>query len=249
MYCSYFETIFVLLGYNINMQNILIIGGTSGIGNAIANQLNGQANLFITGRTEKNIAHLSNSQFTNFNAAEELNTSFLPEQIHGIVYCPGTINLKPFNRLTADDLITDFTINVVGAFKVIKACLPNLKKAEKSSIVLFSTVASNVGMPFHASIAAAKGALQSMAIAMAAEFANNGIRVNTIAPSLTDTSLASSLLANDDKKKAAAERHPLKKIGSATELASLAVYLLSSNAAFITGQIIGVDGGMGKLKV
>jgi len=230
------------------MKNILIIGGTSGIGNAVANQLNGKHQLYITGRTRKNLDHL-NTNYIEWNAENELETTLLPEEIHGLVYCPGTINLMPISRLTEDHLLDDYKVNVIGAFKVIKALIPKLRKAKGSSIVLFGSVASNTGMPFHASIAAAKGALQSMGLSLAAELAKAQIRVNTIAPSLTDTPLAKDLLATEAKRDASAARHPLNKVGSSQELASMAVYLLSDQAAFITGQTFGVDGGMGKLKV
>ncbi len=231
------------------MKNILIIGGTSGIGGEIVNMMAKDYQLFVTGREKKGVPDASNIYYQNYDIKNDFPTDMLPEELHGVVYCPGTINLKPLNRYTEQDFADDYYINVIGAFKVIKACLPQLRKAKQSSVVFFSTVASNTGMPFHASIAAAKAGLQGLSISMAAEFATAGIRVNCIAPSLTDTPLASALLATPEKQAASAERHPLKKIGSKEELASLAVYLLSKNAAFITGQIIGVDGGIGSLKI
>jgi 3-oxoacyl-[acyl-carrier protein] reductase len=230
------------------MKNILIIGGTSGIGNALVTSLNKSSHLFITGRENKNLSGMEH-QFYKWNTDEVFDPSFLPDELHGLVYCPGTINLKPINRLTEDDLLQDYQINVVGAFKVIKAVLPKLRKAKGSSVVLFSTVAANTGMPFHASIAAAKGGLQSFGLSLAAELANARIRVNVIAPSLTDTPLANTLLSPESKQEASKARHPLNRVGSAHELASMAKYLLSDDAAFITGQIFGVDGGIGTLKV
>ena len=229
------------------MKNILIVGGTSGIGNAIAKQLNSDHQLFISGRKSHNLDGMD-ANFIQWNSNDDFEISTLPEIIHGLVYCPGTINLKPLSRLTEEDLLEDYKVNVVGAFKVIKALLPNLRKAKGSSIVLFSTVASNTGMPFHASIAAAKGGLQSMGLSIAAELAKAQIRVNSIAPSLTDTPLAENLLSTEAKQEASAARHPLNKVGSANELASMAAYLLSDQAGFITGQIFGVDGGIGRLK-
>jgi NAD(P)-dependent dehydrogenase (short-subunit alcohol dehydrogenase family) len=127
--------------------------------------------------------------------------------------------------------------------------LPNLKKANGAGIVLFSTVAVKMGMPFHSSIASSKGAVEGLAKSLAAEFASSKIRVNVIAPSLTDTPLAASLLSNAEKKEAAAKRHPLNSIGNPAEIAQLVSFLLSDHAAFITGQVIGTDGGMGSLKV
>jgi 3-oxoacyl-[acyl-carrier protein] reductase len=167
----------------------------------------------------------------------------LPEVIHGVVYCPGSINLRPFNRLTAQDFLNDFQQNVLGAIAVIQYLLPRLKKADGASIVLFSTVAVKIGMPFHASIAAAKGAVEGLAKSLAAELATSKIRVNVIAPSLTDTPLASALLSSDEKREAAAKRHPLNSIGSADEIGQLVAFLIQDNSRWITGQVIGVDGG------
>jgi NAD(P)-dependent dehydrogenase (short-subunit alcohol dehydrogenase family) len=172
----------------------------------------------------------------------------LPEVIDGLVFCPGSINLKPFNRLTTQDFLNDFNQNVLGAVALIQKILPNLKRANGASIVLFSTVAAKLGMPFHASVAASKAAIEGLAKSLAAEFAVSKIRVNVIAPSLTDTPLAAFLLNTDEKKEASGKRHPLQRIGTAEEIAQLVSFLLSDAASWITGQIIGADGGMGSLK-
>jgi NAD(P)-dependent dehydrogenase (short-subunit alcohol dehydrogenase family) len=173
----------------------------------------------------------------------------LPEVLHGMVYCPGTIRLKPFARLTREEFLEDLQVNYLGAAHLIQACLPNLKKsASGASILLFSTVAVGIGMPFHASIAGAKGAVEGLTRSLAAELAPR-IRVNAIAPSLTDTPLASSLLASEEKRQAAAERHPLKRIGSPQDMARLAVFLLSDAAGWITGQVLHADGGMSALRL
>lgn len=182
-------------------------------------------------------------------SAEFLDLDTLPEILHGLVYCPGSIVLKPFQRLSIDDFLADFNLNLLGAVKVVQGCLTRLKKSPTgSSIVLFSTVAVKTGMAFHASVASAKGAVEGLTRALAAEFAPR-IRVNAIAPSLTETPLAEKLLSNEDKRRAAAERHPLKRIGSPRDIAQLAVHLLSDNGSWITGQIMHVDGGMGSLRV
>jgi len=182
-------------------------------------------------------------------SAEFLDLDALPEILHGLVYCPGSIVLKPFQRLSIDDFLADFNLNLLGAVKVVQGCLTRLKKSPTgSSIVLFSTVAVQTGMAFHASVASAKGAVEGLTRALAAEFAPR-IRVNAIAPSLTETPLAENLLSNEDKRRAAAERHPLKRIGSPRDIAQLAVHLLSDNGSWITGQIMHVDGGMGSLRV
>ena len=172
-----------------------------------------------------------------------------PETIDSLIYAPGSINLKPINRLTEDDFRSDFEINVIGAVKIIKKILPNLKKADHASVVLFSTVAAKLGMPFHASVAASKSAVEGLTKTLAAELSSQKIRVNAIAPSLTDTSLAAQLLSTPEKREAAAKRHPLQEIGSPQEMAEMAAFLISDNARWITGQIIGIDGGMGSIKI
>jgi NAD(P)-dependent dehydrogenase (short-subunit alcohol dehydrogenase family) len=168
--------------------------------------------------------------------------------LHGVVYCPGTIRLKPFHRLTIDDFLENLQINYLGAVKIIQACLTRLKKSSAgASILLLSTVAVKTGMPFHASIAGAKAAIEGLTRSLAAELAPR-IRVNAIAPSLTDTPLATRLLSSEKKRQAAADRHPLKRIGTPQEIARSAVFLLSDAGAWMTGQIIHVDGGMSDLK-
>lgn len=167
--------------------------------------------------------------------------------IDGIVYFPGTINLKPFNRYTRQDFVQDFSINALGAAAFTQAYLPNLKKSSNASIVFISTVAVAAGMPFHSSIAMAKGALEALTRSLAAELASK-VRVNCIAPSLTDTPLSEKFLGTPEKREAAQNRNPAKKIGSADDLANAIIFLLGSQSAWITGQVLAVDGGMGNLK-
>jgi NAD(P)-dependent dehydrogenase (short-subunit alcohol dehydrogenase family) len=164
------------------------------------------------------------------------------------VYCPGSINLKPFHRFSIDEFKNDFEINLLGAVKTIQAALPALKKANGSSVVLFSTVASQLGMPFHASVASAKSAVEGLAKSLAAEYATNGIRVNVVAPSLTDTPLAEKLLSSPEKREASDKRHPLGRVGNPEDIAATVAFLLSEKTAWVTGQILHVDGGMGALK-
>lgn len=231
------------------MKNIVVVGAGRGIGLATVKALQSE-NLYTISRQLTNDLEALNTKFYSLDVAKDdvAVLTDLPEVIHGVVYCPGSINLRPFNRLTAQDFLNDFQQNVLGAIAVIQYLLPRLKKADGASIVLFSTVAVKIGMPFHASIAAAKGAIEGLAKSLAAELATSKIRVNVIAPSLTDTPLASALLSSDEKREAAAKRHPLNSIGSADEIGQLVAFLIQDNSRWITGQVIGVDGGIGNLK-
>jgi NAD(P)-dependent dehydrogenase (short-subunit alcohol dehydrogenase family) len=173
---------------------------------------------------------------------------FLPNTLAGIVYCPGSINLRPFERIKPVDFINDYNLQVIGAIKVIQAAASKLKTTENASIILFSTVAVQKGLPFHSLVSASKGAIEGLTKALAAEYAP-GIRVNCIAPSLTDTPMAAALLNSEQKKQANAERHPLKRVGTTDDIADMAEFLLSPKATWITGQIMHVDGGFSTLKV
>lgn len=228
------------------MKNILIVGASSGIGNKLAQILLEEegVQLYLASRNKVDLDG-------NFNYQElDINTDFelqLPETLDGLVYCPGSINLKPFHRIKDEEFLDDFKINTLGAARVIRQALPALKKSTSASIVLFSTVAVDTGLSFHTSISAAKGALEGMARSLAAELAPT-VRVNLIAPSLTDTPLAARLLSSDDKKQANAERHPLKRLGSTTDMAATAKFLLSDGASWITGQTMKVDGGLSTIR-
>lgn len=232
------------------MKNYLIAGGSSGIGLALVNKLSADGHqVIVVSRSGDSLVGLPGVTHLPKNlVTDELAESELPTSLDGVVYCPGSINLKPFRSLKPDAFLEDFQINVLGAVKVLQASQKALKNAENPSVVLFSTVAVGQGMPFHASIAAAKGAVEGLARSLAAEWAP-AIRVNCIAPSLTDTPLAARLLASDEKKEAAGARHPLKRVGTADEVASLAHFLLSENSGWMTGQVIGMDGGMSSLKI
>ena len=232
-------------------KNVLVIGGSSGIGLEIVKTLTVQnCNPYVASRSADALAALPGVRHIALDVAQDsLALDDLPPELHGLAYCPGTIRLRPFQRLGSDEFLEDFQINLLGAVNVIQKCLPRLRKSKTgASIVLFSTVAVQTGMPFHASIASAKGAVEGLTRALAAEFAPR-IRVNAIAPSLTETPLAESLLSTEDKRSASAERHPLKRIGLPRDIAQLAVHLLSDSGSWISGQIIHVDGGMGALRV
>lgn len=228
----------------------LIIGGSSGIGLQLAMQLSQSGNQVIaTYNTNEPAAEKPNIRFEHLNVlAETLSLNLLPDELAGLVYCPGSISLKPFNRIKTADFETDYKLQVIGAIKVIQLVLPKLKNSENASILLFSTVAVQTGLPFHTQVAASKGALEGLTKALAAEFAPK-IRVNCIAPSLTDTPLAASFLNTEQKKEAMALQHPLKRIGTTEDIANMASFLLSSKASWITGQILHVDGGMSSLKI
>ena len=173
-----------------------------------------------------------------------------PERIRGVVYCPGSITLRSFRSLQPADFRQDLEINLVGAVRVLQACQPRLEGVDGSpaSVVLFSTVAVGQGMPMHASVAAAKGAVEGLVRSLAAEWAPK-VRVNAIAPALTDTPLAARLLSSPEKREALAARYPLKRIGTAGDVARLAGFLLSDESGWLTGQVLGLDGGMSTLRV
>ena len=172
-----------------------------------------------------------------------------PEEILGAVYCPGSINLRSFRSLQPADFRQDLELNLLGAVRFLQACQPRLKGPDggTASVVLFSTVAVGQGMPMHTSVAAAKGAVEGLARSLAAEWSPK-IRVNVIAPALTDTPLAARLLSSPDKREALAVRYPLKRIGEPADVAALARFLLSAESGWITGQVFGVDGGMSALR-
>ncbi len=230
------------------MKNILLIGGSYGIGLAIAKELQYENKVFIASRTNENLTdlHITHIPFDALN--DTLDTTQLPEVIDGLVYCPGSINLRPFRGLKPESFEADMQINFISLVKVIQTVLPNLTASNQSSIVLFSSVAASMGMPFHTSVAAAKGAIEGFAKALAAEYAPK-IRVNVIAPSLTDTPLADKFLNNDVKREKSAERHPLKRVGTSDDMAQMVSFLLSEKSSWISGQIFHVDGGMSTLLV
>ena len=231
------------------MSNILIVGAGKGIGLETARLLVDENLLTISRNVTPELTSLETAFFELDVAKDDLNQISLPDELHGLVFCPGSINLRPFNRLSENDFLADFNQNFIGAIRIVQKCLPALKKSKSASIVLFSTVAVKLGMPFHTSIAASKGAIEGFAKSLAAELATANIRVNVIAPSLSDTSLAAQLLSTEEKRVASAKRHPLQRIGLPEDSAQLAAFLLSNKSSWMTGQIIGVDGGLGNIKL
>jgi NAD(P)-dependent dehydrogenase (short-subunit alcohol dehydrogenase family) len=231
-------------------KNYLIVGGSSGIGQEITRLL---------GETGHRVTVISRNRDWPGNmegvthrvgdaTAENFDLDGVPPSLDGLAYCPGTIRLKPFRRLGRDDFLQDLEVNYLGAITVIQAALTRLRKSKQgASAVLFSTVAVGTGMPLHASIAGAKGAIEGLTRSLAAEFAPH-IRFNAIAPSLTDTPLAAGLLEKEGSREAAARRHPLQRIGSPRDVAALAVHLLAGDSHWMTGQVLSVDGGMSGLR-
>ena len=228
------------------MKNILLIGGSYGIGAAIAAQLKDTHKVYIASRTQENMPH--GVTHLDFDVLSDDVTSLeLPDQIDGLVYCPGSINLKPFKRIKPQTFQEDLEVNFLSLVKVVQDLLPKLSASHQASLVFFSTVAVKVGMPFHTSVSASKGAIEGFAKALAAEYAPK-MRVNVIAPSLTDTPLAGRLLSSEDKKQRMGEMHPLKRIGTSLDIANTACFLLSEQSSWMTGQILGVDGGKSTLQ-
>ena len=229
------------------MAQLLIAGGNSGIGLATAKILKEQGHEILAASRQQDQLQALGIPCLDWDA-RQVTPLELPERLDGFVYFPGTINLKPFHRLSNEEFLEDLQVNALGAVNLIQQALPALKKSPSASVVLFSTVAVQMGMPFHASVAMAKGAVEGLTRSLAAEFSPR-IRVNAIAPSLTDTPLAASFLSNEAKREAAAERHPLKRIATAEELARLTTYLLQEESAPLTGQILHPDNGLSSLKL
>ncbi|MDZ4809301.1 MAG: SDR family oxidoreductase [Bacteroidota bacterium] len=232
------------------MANYLIIGASSGIGKSLANLL-AHTGHQVFGTFNKNEIHPEHPciKYCHLNVLDEIfSLDFLPETLTGVIYCPGSINLRPFERIKPADFTNDYNLQVVGAIKTIQAVASKLKNSENAAIILFSTMAVQTGLPFHSQVAASKGAIEGLTKALAAEYAPK-IRVNCIAPSLTDTPLAASLLNSEQKKEANAQRHPLKRIGTTDDIVHMVAFLLSTKASWITGQVMHVDGGISTLRI
>ena len=225
-------------------KNILLIGGSSGIGLATAKLLTESHEVYIASRSSDSLTGLDIHHLPFDVTTDDLSTLDLPAELSGLVYCPGSINLRPFKGLKPEAFEADFQINVMGFVKSLQAVLPKL--TTNSSVVLYSTVAVKVGMPFHASVAASKGALEDLGKSLAAELAPK-TRVNVIAPSITNTPLADRFLNNEAKMEKSAQRHPLKRVGEADDIAAMTRFLLSDESSWMTGQILGLDGGMSTL--
>jgi NAD(P)-dependent dehydrogenase (short-subunit alcohol dehydrogenase family) len=230
------------------MKNYIVIGGSTGIGMEIVKLLERQDSQVIATFNTTATPDRKNVKYLKYDVLnDDLEIDSFPEKIHGLVYCPGSINLKPFHRFSEEDFIDDFKFQVLGATKVIKQLLSKIKKSENSSILLFSTVAVQSGFSFHSQVSMSKGAIEGLTRSLAAELAPK-IRVNAIAPSLTDTPLALKLLNTPEKVQFQSEKNPLKKIGAAKDIAEASVFLLTEKSSWVTGQIIHVDGGHSIIK-
>tara|TARA_Y200000002_G_scaffold64418_1_gene49418 strand:+ start:633 stop:1322 length:690 start_codon:yes stop_codon:yes gene_type:complete len=228
------------------MKNILMIGGSYGIGLPLVKILNKDFNVYVACRTNDQLQS-ENINFIKFDALnDEFDNSLIPDEIHGFVYLPGSINLRPFKGLSIEAFKQDLEINLISLIKVLKTVMPKLMASDYSSIVLMSTVAVQRGMPFHSSVSASKGAIEGLTKSLAAEYAPK-IRVNAVAPSIVDTPLANRFLNNDLKIEKSAQKHPLKRVGNSTDIAETINFLLSEKSSWMTGQVIGVDGGTSTL--
>ena len=228
------------------MKNILLIGGSTGIGYELSQKLKKDNNLFISTRDQGKFND-PNIKTHELDLDKEFETDWLPDQLDGFVYLPGTINLRPFKGLKPSVFLDDFNINVMGCVKILQKVLPKIQAAENPSIVMFSTVAVKIGMPFHSSVSSSKGAIEGLTRSLAAEFAPK-IRVNSIAPSILDTPLAEKFLNSETKLENSRNRHPLKEIGSPKDISEIVKFLLEDNSKWMTGQIIPFDGGMSSVK-
>ncbi len=235
---------------------VLIYGGSGGIGSATARALRARGyELHLVGRGEEKLAAVAHELSATFTSGDVMDREGLlrvtreaGESLDGLVYAVGTINLKPLHRLTEADFLQDFRVNALGAALAVQAAVPALKKAPGTpSVVLFSSVAAQQGFTFHASMGMAKGAVQGLTLALAAELAPK-IRVNAIAPSLTRTTLAAGIVSNEAMATTIAGLHALQRLGEPEDIASAAAYLISSDAAWITGQVIGIDGGRSTIR-
>lgn len=229
------------------MKTYLVIGGSNGIGKAVVDELKINNNVVSTFNANP-IESTENAKYIHYDV---MNTDavidFIPEKLDGLVYAPGSINLKPFVRIKEQDFLQDYQLQVLGAIRIIQAALPALKASGNASIVLYSTVAVQTGFTFHSIVSASKGAIEGLTKALSAELAPS-IRVNCIAPSITQTNLAGSILNTEDKIAANAQRHPLKKIGQPKDIAAATCFLLSDASSWTTGQILHVDGGMSSIR-
>ncbi len=229
-------------------RTYLVVGHSSGIGRALTERAlaDGHAVYGVSRRASGIVAPALTERQADILEVD-LASLDLPQVLDGVAYCPGSLNLKSFRALKEKDFLDDFRISALGAVRVLQATANALKAGQQPGVVLFSTVAVGQGMPFHASIAMAKGAVEGLTRSLAAEWAP-AIRVNAVAPSLTDTPLAARLLSNEERTQSSRERHPLRQIGQPDDVAAAALFLLGDQSGWITGQVWGVDGGLSAVR-
>ncbi len=230
---------------------ILLIGGTSGIGQALRDRLlDAGREVICASRSAGELPSRPGLTAQRYDATDPSAELDIPDRLGGLVYLPGSILLKPFAQLSDEDVLADFELNVLGAVRVLRQCISALKRSDTppAGVVLVSTVAVQTGMRFHASVASAKGAVEGLTRALAAEFAPR-VRVNAVALSLTDTPLAQRLLSSDQRRQAADQRHPLQRVGQPDDPAAAIAWLLSADASWTTGHILAIDGGIGSLRL
>lgn len=228
-------------------RNYLFAGASSAMALETARLLKAQGH-HLSGLSRQSTVEEVYDRWVQVNDYSQASLPRWDEPLHGLVYFPGSIQLKPFHRLTEEEFLEDYRINSLGAVSFLQNYWSLLKGSQAPSVVLISSVAASSGMPFHASVAMAKGAVEALVRALAAEWAP-GIRVNAVAPSLTETPLASKFINTQDKVEAAQKRNPLKQVGKARDIASSVAFLLGEESRWITGQVWAVDGGMGRLKL
>jgi NAD(P)-dependent dehydrogenase (short-subunit alcohol dehydrogenase family) len=245
-----FNVFTILLNNSFEMKKFFIVGGSSGIGKELVGLLADKGHtVFATYHKNDIQSDRNNVTYHHLDViADSLDLDFLPDQLDGFAYCPGSINLMPFHRIKPDAFVDDYKLQVGGAIKILQQIQNRLKKSESPSVVLFSTVAVQNGFNFHSQVASSKGALEGLTRALAAEWAPT-IRVNAIAPSITETPLAGRFLNTEDKVKTNADRHPLKRIDTPRHIADSALFLLSEKSSWITGQVMTIDGGISSIKL
>ena len=228
------------------MKKYVIVGGSKGIGKETAELLAAEGHqVTVFSRTPyEGPAHTI--EWEEFDVLEDSWEDQMPENIDGLVYSVGSINLKPFRGLKTEVFEADFQLHVMGAIKALQAAYKNFNANSIPSVVLYSTVAVQRGMPFHATVSASKGAIEGLTRAIASEWAPKA-RINCIAPSLTDTPLAGKLLSTPEKKEAMGNNNPMKRVGEANDIAEMTAFLLSDKSSWMTGQIVHIDGGQSVL--
>ncbi|HEY9121660.1 MAG TPA: SDR family oxidoreductase [Brevefilum sp.] len=239
------------------MEKIVIFGATGGIGSATAKKLSDHGyDLHLAARNQDKLAALADELGASYTAGDVEEPEFFirvaddaGDKVGGLIYAVGTLNLKSIARLTPEEMQRDFRINALGAALAVQSLLPALKNAQNpASIVLFSSVAVLQGFKMHTSISMAKGAVHGLTMALAAELSPK-VRVNAIAPSLTQTPMTAGMLSNEKMTEAIAKMHAVPRLGNAEDMAALAAFLISEKSGWITGQVFGVDGGRSTLRI